>query len=84
MILSGRNGDPHGRAGDRYRRGELACMRTALAKGFLCALEADVRNLVVSKVFISFLLPSEAVTSHDGACWKFEDMPISNTVKFRK
>ena len=60
MILSGRNGDPHGRAGDRCRRGELACMRTALAKGFLCALEADVRNLVVSKVFISFLLSSEA------------------------
>ena len=42
-------------------------MRTALAKGFLRALEADVGNLVVSKVFISFLLSSEAVTSHDGS-----------------
>ena len=42
------------------------CQLSLTAKGFLCALEADVRNLVVSKagllskVFISFLLSSEA------------------------
>ena len=40
----------------------------------VCVLEADVRNLVVSNVFISFLLSSEAVTSHDGSGWKFEDI----------
>ena len=46
-------------------RESRACMRTVLANGFLCALEADVRNLVVSKVCVSFLLSSEAVINHD-------------------